>query len=479
LLFKNERWIWVAVSLWGTLPSLLWAQKASEIAVQAVPFQEELILDSEKDAAAQVRILRRACEENPKDPQNPRRFLTIAFLSEEVLGDLSQAAAAYEEYANRARGSRFALHARFRAAELLYQQSQKGVSVQERQYLYGQVAKLETLISQATQPRRSLTGSAVPPQGYVWEKNSQGQWIEIPPAEVYKRALQRIDEVSRSKWSYQAMDLLFRAMGGRPGRSHFLALLMLALILKLVLHPLNRKQYTSMAKMQELQPQIKKIQERYKDNPQKLQMEMMKVYREHGVNPMSGCFPMLIQLPVLFSVYGGIRAYAYQFNQAPAVLGINLGQPNLFLLVLYTISMFVQQKLMMLRNPQATLDPQQEQMQKMMQFMPLMFTVMMWMYGWPSAFYLYWLAFNVLSTAEQWFIIGKLQEPAGSGTRNLPGPPSASSRSGRDGQHEGQLSTPQPESSLPAASRPRRRPLSVVSPSGDKESRKRRVARRR
>jgi len=341
------------------------------------------------------------------------------------------------------------------------------------------VAKLETLISQATQPRRSLTGSAVPPQGYVWEKNSQGQWIEIPPAEVYKRALQRIDEVSRSKWSYQAMDLLFRAMGGRPGRSHFLALLMLALILKLVLHPLNRKQYTSMAKMQELQPQIKKIQERYKDNPQKLQMEMMKVYREHGVNPMSGCFPMLIQLPVLFSVYGGIRAYAYQFNQAPAVLGINLGQPNLFLLVLYTISMFVQQKLMMLRNPQATLDPQQEQMQKMMQFMPLMFTVMMWMYGWPSAFYLYWLAFNVLSTAEQWFIIGKLQEPAGSGTRNLPGPPSASSRSGRDGQHEGQLSTPQPESSLPAASRPRRRPLSVVSPSGDKESRKRRVARRR
>jgi hypothetical protein len=74
-----------------------------------------------------------------------------------------------------------------------------------------------------------------------------------------------------------------------------------------------------------------------KDNPQKLQVEMMKVYREHGVNPMGGCFPMLIQLPVLFSVYGGIRAYAYQFSQAPPILGINLGQPNLFLLVLYSI----------------------------------------------------------------------------------------------------------------------------------------------
>lgn len=489
-LFLKKRWIWIPVIFGGIMSFGLWAQQAPEPAFQEVslpekkgslkpPFQEELILDHGKDAATQVRILQRACEENPKDPQNLRRLLTIAFLSEEVLGDLRQAADAYEEYANRARRSRFALHANFRAAELLYQQSQKGVSVQERQYLYRRVSRLEAIVSQATQPRHSLTGTPVPAAGHVWEKGPNGQWIEVPTDEVHQRSLKRIDEISRSKWSYQAIDLLFRAMGGRPGISHFLALLMLAVILKLVLHPLNRKQYTSIAKMQELQPQIKKIQEKYKDNPQKLQVEMMKVYREQGVNPLAGCFPMLIQLPVLFSVYGGIRAYAYQFNQAPAVLGINLGQPNLLLLALYTGSMFIQQKLMMPRGKEATIDPQQAQMQKMMQFMPLMFTVMMWMYGWPSAFYLYWLAFNVLSTAEQRFITGKLKptgsEPRASTDFQLDRGPNDGT-----GRREGELSTSQVSSHNAAPrSRPRKRPLSVVSPPGSRENRKRRVGRRR
>jgi YidC/Oxa1 family membrane protein insertase len=235
-----------------------------------------------------------------------------------------------------------------------------------------------------------------------------------------------------------------------------------------------------MAKMQVVQPHLKKIQEKYRDNPQKLQAEIMRVYREHGVNPMAGCLPMFIQLPVLFSAYGGIRAYAYQFNQAPPVLGINLGQPNLILLLLYAVSMYVSQKLAMMRNPQGPMDPQQEQMQKMMLFMPLMFTVMMWTYGWPSAFYLYWLAFNVVSTAEQWFVTSKLKKPVGTGVRPLVG--AEGSLDQADGGKEGKPLAPAAEKEeKPSRPRPRsqRRPLSVVPPPGSKESRKRRVTRRR
>lgn len=194
-----------------------------------------------------------------------------------------------------------------------------------------------------------------------------------------------------------------------------LAIILLTLGIRLLLFPLMHTSTVSMRKMQKIQPKVKAIQEKYKkskSDPQartKMNQEVMELYKVEGVNPMGGCLPMLIQLPILWALYT-LFAYAIELRHAPFIFWItdlSAKDPYYITPILMTFTMWLQQKL----APQAG-DPQQ---QKMFRMMPLIFGIMF--LGFPSGLVLYWLTNNVLTIVQQevtLHLIGERQLP---GTR--------------------------------------------------------------
>ncbi|MEW6183276.1 MAG: YidC/Oxa1 family membrane protein insertase [Bacillota bacterium] len=191
--------------------------------------------------------------------------------------------------------------------------------------------------------------------------------------------------------------------------SYGLAIILLTVIVKGVLYPLNYKQMHSMAAMQRLQPKIKELQQKHKKDPQKMQQKMMELYKEHGVNPMAGCLPLLIQLPILFALY---RALLDLFKTPEVAhlkfLGfIHLAEKSSFerpetliLPILAGLTTWWQMKV----TPQSS---GQEQMQQMMTLMmPVMFV---WISSTlPAGLALYWVVFNVLGVGQQYIINKRL-----------------------------------------------------------------------
>lgn len=175
------------------------------------------------------------------------------------------------------------------------------------------------------------------------------------------------------------------------------AVMALTLILKIVLFPLANKSYRSMAKMKKLQPQLEKMKEKHKGNQQAMATEMMALYKREKVNPMSGCWPMLIQIPIFFAMYKVVLVM-FEFRHAPLGLWItdmSVYDPFYVLPLLMGASMWVQFKL----NPAPT-DPTQAMMFK---WMPLFMTFMfLWF---PAGLVLYWVTNNVLSIGQQWLIM--------------------------------------------------------------------------
>lgn len=180
------------------------------------------------------------------------------------------------------------------------------------------------------------------------------------------------------------------------------SIIILTLAINLALFPLRLKQQISMQKMAKIQPQMRTLQDRYKklkaNDPKRaeIQGQMMALYREHGVNPMGGCLPLLLQMPFLFAFWS-MLSVSIELRRAPWILWIkDLSQhdPYFVIPILMAISMFVQQKM----TP-TTVDPAQA---KMMMIMPLMFTVMfLWF---QSGLTLYWLTSNVFGIGQQMFI---------------------------------------------------------------------------
>lgn len=183
------------------------------------------------------------------------------------------------------------------------------------------------------------------------------------------------------------------------------AIVILTLAINLVLFPLRLKQQVSMQKMAKVQPHMKRLQDQYKklkaSDPRRsqVQSEMMNVYKEHGVNPMGGCLPLLLQMPVLFGFYNALY-YSIELRRAPFLWIDDLSQADFvfgvvpILPILMAISMVVMQKL----TP-TTVDPAQA---KMMMIMPLMFTVL-FIYQ-SAGLVLYWLTSNVAGIGQQVFI---------------------------------------------------------------------------
>ncbi len=188
-----------------------------------------------------------------------------------------------------------------------------------------------------------------------------------------------------------------------------IAIILVTVLQKIAFHPLTVKSLRSMRAMQEIQPKIQAIQERYKNNPQKKQEETMALYRKYGVNPMGGCLPMLVQIPIFIALYNALSS-SVEMWQAHFLWIHDLTQPDsLFTLtvwggyefhanvlaLLMGVSMWVQQKM----SPPAG-DPRQAQM--MLWMMPILFTFMFW--NFPSGLVLYWLVNNVLQVGQQWLI---------------------------------------------------------------------------
>ena len=177
----------------------------------------------------------------------------------------------------------------------------------------------------------------------------------------------------------------------------------LVLLLKILFYWLNAKAYASMAKMKAINPKITEMRERLKDKPQQMQQEMMRIYREEKVNPMGGCFPIVIQIPVFIALYWVLLS-SVEMRNAPWIGWIHdLSSPDPFFILplLMTLSSLLQTAL----NP-APPDPMQA---KMMWIMPLAFSVMFFFF--PAGLVLYWLTNNILSIAQQWIINTRMGVP--------------------------------------------------------------------
>ena len=177
----------------------------------------------------------------------------------------------------------------------------------------------------------------------------------------------------------------------------------LVLLLKIAFYWLNAKAYASMAKMKAVNPRITEMRERLKDNPQQMQQEMMRIYREEKVNPMGGCFPIMIQIPVFIALYWVLLA-SVEMRNTPWIGWIHdLSSPDPFYIlpIFMTLTTILQTSL----NP-APPDPMQA---KMMWFMPLAFSVMFFFF--PAGLVLYWITNNVLSIAQQWVINTRMGVP--------------------------------------------------------------------
>jgi YidC/Oxa1 family membrane protein insertase len=196
-------------------------------------------------------------------------------------------------------------------------------------------------------------------------------------------------------------------------------LFLLAVLIKVITAPLTTMAYRGMRDMQRVQPLLKELQAKYKDDRAKLAEEQMKLMKEHKVSPASGCLPMLIQLPIFIAVYRAVTVYAFQFSNAGFLWIENLARPDLILLILYAISMIVTQKLT--ATPAA--DPQQQVLQNQMTYMMPVFLVLV-LYSMASAFLLYWFFLNVMSSGHQYYLLRKFkaEEAARDAAQPAPAP---------------------------------------------------------
>ncbi len=195
---------------------------------------------------------------------------------------------------------------------------------------------------------------------------------------------------------FMLMDFIHKLLGNWGW-----TIIVLTIVIKLAFFPLSAASYRSMAKMKTVTPKMTAIREKHKGDPQKMNQAMMELYKTEKINPLGGCLPILIQMPVFIALYWVIQA-SVEMRGAPWLGWIHdLSSPDpLYILpVIMAVSMFIQTKL----NP-APPDPMQA---KMMMFMPIAFSVMFFFF--PSGLVLYWVVNNILSIGQQWVITKKIE----------------------------------------------------------------------
>ncbi|MCE2938964.1 MAG: YidC/Oxa1 family membrane protein insertase [Armatimonadota bacterium] len=225
---------------------------------------------------------------------------------------------------------------------------------------------------------------------------------------------------------WQLIDVLVKATGSIPSFSYAFAAFLLALVVRGIIWPLAHKQYQWGRQMAQLSPRIKEIQDKYKDkktgqvkDPQAFQMETMAIYKQYGINPMAGCWPALIQMPLFLAVYQCMWKYKFEFTKGSFLwvhpgadkflgipMGANLGEPDFILIFLYGVSMVVTTLLQPVtdsgQTPPIRIAGKEIPQQRFIGLLiAVVFSVTMFFWpGLPSAFVLYWIFTNILSTVQ-------------------------------------------------------------------------------
>ena len=279
------------------------------------------------------------------------------------------------------------------AAVFLSVDNPVAVNVSKREYPGADGKPIPTLVVSSSVPEGKLLRAYVGPKQQDWLSKADPQLASI---------------VDYGYFGFIAKPLVFCLLWIHSYIGNFgWSIILLTIVINLILFPLSLKQQASMLKMQKIQPQMRRLQDQYKklkpNDPRRAQVqsEMMGLYKAHGVNPMGGCLPLLLQMPFLFAFYSAL-AYSIELRRAPWILWVHdLSRPDYvfgwlpILAVLMAIAMFVQQKM----TPTTNVDPAQA---KMMSIMPLMFVFMFWSQS--SGLVLYWLTGSVIGIARQVFI---------------------------------------------------------------------------
>lgn len=179
-------------------------------------------------------------------------------------------------------------------------------------------------------------------------------------------------------------------------KNYGVAIILLTAFIKLLFWPLTQKSYKSMRDMQKLQPEMQRLREKYKNDKERMNREIMELYRNNRVNPMGGCLPMFAQIPVFFALYKVLLG-SIALRHEPFIFwlqDLSAKDPYYITPIIMGVTMFIQQKM----SP-TTMDSQQA---KIMLFMPIIFTFMF--LNFPSGLVIYWLVNNVLTITQQWFI---------------------------------------------------------------------------
>ena len=220
---------------------------------------------------------------------------------------------------------------------------------------------------------------------------------------------------------FNALILLYQYL---PGRDFGIAVIVLTLLIRFILYPLMAKSIKSQKALSELQPKIQEIQQKYKDDKERQAREMMEFYKKEKINPMGGCLPLLIQLPILIALYrvfwGGLQPESinslYPFVADPGAINpfflglIDLSQASLVLAVLAGISQFFQSKMMTPKMKKSSGSDKASQFSEMMQkqmlyFFPIFTVFILWRM--PAAVGLYWLVTALFSIVQQKLIYKK------------------------------------------------------------------------
>lgn len=209
-----------------------------------------------------------------------------------------------------------------------------------------------------------------------------------------------------------------------PGHDLGVAIILLTIVIKLVLHPLSLKSLKSQKELQEVQPKIDALKEQYKDNKEGLAKATMELYKEHKINPFSSCLPLLIQLPFLLAVYRVFRdglanrlSLVYPFVYKPETINafsfgfLDLSKPNIVLAVLAGAAQFWQAKTMMAKTPKKTETNSKQpdiaaMMNKQMLYLMPALTIFIGV-SLPGGLTLYWFVLTLLTALQQWYMFRK------------------------------------------------------------------------
>ncbi|HUG16421.1 MAG TPA: YidC/Oxa1 family membrane protein insertase [Thermomicrobiales bacterium] len=183
-----------------------------------------------------------------------------------------------------------------------------------------------------------------------------------------------------------------------------LSIIVFTIVLKTILLPLTVKSIRSTFAMQQLQPKIKELQKKYAKDRQELTQQTMRMYQEYRINPLAGCLPMLIQIPIFFGLYFAVRDLSRTAGDFMWIPNLAEADPWKILPIMAGVFQFIQTRMMRPHKAPKVTDPQQAMMNTMMNFMPIIVIVFGWSFA--SGAVLYWATQSVYSVIQQWFITG-------------------------------------------------------------------------